>query len=165
MIELMFKQIKQNFPLRYFWGGEPQCYQDKDLLRTHGPAADGGDQEEVRDEEVVRQYDHRDQNASDELCEPDGVRKGHLQGFAKGVRCAAGLFALILKGRATLDLQQVFFRLKPNIDKGCHLRTDWLLPKFIGLLSQLMDHHFIDRAVATSSFFTGAARLPKELRI
>jgi hypothetical protein len=39
-----------------------------------------------------------------------------LQGMAKVVRYANGLFALILRGRATLDLQQVFFRLKPNID-------------------------------------------------
>ena len=44
-----------------------------DLPRTDGPAADGGGQEKVGDEEVVRQHDHSVQTASDELCEPDGV--------------------------------------------------------------------------------------------
>jgi IS4 transposase len=29
MIELMFKQIKQNFPLRYFWGESPNAIKIK----------------------------------------------------------------------------------------------------------------------------------------
>jgi hypothetical protein len=109
---------KAELPAEVLLGGKPQCYQDADLLRTDGPAADGGDQEKVGDEEVVRQHDHRDQTTPDELCEPYGVHKGHLQGVAKDARCASGFFSLILRGGTTLDFRQVFFRLKPNIDKG-----------------------------------------------
>ncbi len=73
---------KAALPAEVLLGREPQCYQDADILRTDGPAADGGDQEKVVDEEVFRQHDHRDQTAPDELCEPYGVHKGHLQGVA-----------------------------------------------------------------------------------
>lgn len=58
---------------------------DADILRTDGPAADGGDPEKVGHEEVVRQHDPRDQTVPDELCEPYGVHQGHLQGVAKDV--------------------------------------------------------------------------------
>jgi hypothetical protein len=37
------------------------------------PSADGADQEKVGNEEVVRQHDHREQTAPDELLEPYGV--------------------------------------------------------------------------------------------
>lgn len=45
MIELLFKQIKQNFPLRYFWGNSenPIKIQDTSVLRPDSPIADGGD--------------------------------------------------------------------------------------------------------------------------
>ncbi len=59
-------------------------------MRTDGPAADGGDQEKVGDEENVHQYDPLDQTATDELCELDGVHQGQIQGLEKGVRCAGG---------------------------------------------------------------------------
>ncbi|MBK9423913.1 MAG: hypothetical protein IPN54_07275 [Bacteroidetes bacterium] len=36
MIETLFKQIKQNFPVRYFWGATPypsdQLHIDKDIM-------------------------------------------------------------------------------------------------------------------------------------
>ena len=76
---------KAELPTKVLLGREPQCYQDADILRTDGPAADGGDPEKVGDEEVVCQHDHRDQTAPDELCEPYGVHQGHLQGVAKDV--------------------------------------------------------------------------------
>ncbi len=85
---------------------------------TDGRTAAGGDREEVGDEEVVRQHAHRDQTASDEPCEPDGVRQGHLEGLAEGVRYASGPFTLILGGGATPESRLCVFRLHPNPDKG-----------------------------------------------
>lgn len=34
-IELLFKQIKQNFPLRYFYGESKKCHQDSNLGNTY----------------------------------------------------------------------------------------------------------------------------------
>ena len=66
---------KAELPAEVLLGRAPQCYQDADLLRTDGPAADAGDQEKVGNEEVVRQHDHRDQTAPDELSELYGVHQ------------------------------------------------------------------------------------------
>ena len=58
----LVQTVKAALPAEVLLGGDPQCYQDADILRTDGLAADGGDQEKVGDEEVVRQHDHRDQD-------------------------------------------------------------------------------------------------------
>ena len=38
-IESLFKQIKQNFPLRYFYGRKRQCHKDPDMGHAHSKSA------------------------------------------------------------------------------------------------------------------------------
>lgn len=66
MIELLFKQIKQNFPIRYFWGNSENaikiqvyCVLIAQLLMVY--------QEKDGNQKIFRQCDHRYQVPFDEL--------------------------------------------------------------------------------------------------
>ncbi|MDE3214398.1 MAG: transposase [Bacteroidota bacterium] len=53
MIGLLFKQIKQNFPLRYFWGESSNAIKMQVYSRIDCPVAEGGDPKEGSHEEVI----------------------------------------------------------------------------------------------------------------
>lgn len=66
-IELLFKQIKQNFPLRYFWG-EFERHQDADLLRFDRSVTHGLNTKESSNEKIVCQRDYSNTAAFNKLC-------------------------------------------------------------------------------------------------
>ena len=67
MIELLFKQIKQNFPLRYFWGESSNAIKMQ-VYRVDSSVIDGYITQESSYQEVICKYDYSNQAALNELC-------------------------------------------------------------------------------------------------
>ena len=66
-IELLFKQIKQNFPLKYFYG-ECQCHQDTDLGNVDRQPAAHDNAEEAHTLLELFGLGHNGQDNTDVLC-------------------------------------------------------------------------------------------------
>lgn len=54
MIELLFKQIKQNFPLRYFWSESPNAIKMQVYCVLIAQLLNGGDTQKSSGQEVIR---------------------------------------------------------------------------------------------------------------
>lgn len=97
MIELLFKQIKQNFPLRYFWGESSNaikmqvyCVLIAQLLMVIP--------EKSSHKEIFCQYDYCDTAASDELCGIAGVHKRYIQSLEKHTQCLLRFCNIKIRG-------------------------------------------------------------------
>lgn len=68
MIELLFKQIKQNFSVAILLGRKQECYQNAGVLCVDSATVDGCYPEESSYKKIICQHDNRYQITPDELC-------------------------------------------------------------------------------------------------
>lgn len=83
MIELLFKQIKQNFPLRYFWGESPNAIKMQVYCVLMAQLLMVVIRKKAATKKVICQYDYCNTSSFDELRGIVGIYKGHLQSMEK----------------------------------------------------------------------------------
>ena len=67
-IETLFKQIKQNFPLRYFYGEKCECYKNTNMDYAYSQSAYNPSEEQNKETLEFLRLGNNDKNSTYELC-------------------------------------------------------------------------------------------------